>query len=833
MFKSFCLALCALTFTQVLFAQQPGYSITGKVSYKDSGAPAGYTSVTLLPAGIITLTDQNGDYVFPAVPAGDYILSIRNSDYVEVVRAVSVKNESVIVNLDITATSTDFISPVVTRQVEVQSSRADGRTPMAYTGVSREQIKVLNNGQDMPYLLRFTPSLIATSDAGNGVGYTGLWIRGSDPSRINVTVNDIPINDPESQQVFWVNMPDLASSSDVQVQRGVGTSSNGAASFGGSIRVGTNFLNAKPYGELINSFGSFNTQRNTLMAGTGLINEKYAVDVRLSRINSDGYIDRASSDLKSFYTSAARYGKSSTLKLVVFGGAERTYQSWYGTPVSRILNDRDSMLVYASNNGLTEEETENLLNSGRTYNYYTYRNQVDDYTQTHYQLHYSKYFKSITLNVAAHYTSGAGFYEEFREDESYSRYGLNDVVVLSDTISETDIVRRRWLRNHFFGSVGSASYKTKKQTTTLGWAANQYIGEHYGEFVWMQFAGDNDEGDRYYQGNSNKTDGNIYLKSSYAVLNNLDVYADVQLRTITYLTSGLDNDLRNYDVDDQFLFFNPRAGVNYRANDKSRYYASFAVGNKEPNRNDYIDAEPGITPKHETMFDTEVGYQFRSETVFAGLNFYHMQYKNQLVLTGAVNDVGAPVRVNVDDSYRSGIEFEFGTKWKELIVWNANVTLSENKIRKFNESIIDYTEGFDVRLTNYENTDIAFSPAVSGASNLQVNLWQRVAASELKSSHLLTLRLLTKYVGKQFLDNTSNDALAIDPYFVNDLQLMYDVKSTGKASWMISFNVNNAFDAMYSSNGYAFSYIYGTRINEAFYYPQAGRHYMLTLGVRV
>jgi len=822
-----------LTIAIKSIAQDSGFTIAGKITEQVTGNSLAYVSVFLEPTGRQSLSDQNGDYTFSSVPVGEYLLVVKISDFNVLTKAVAVVNASTIADLTMIPTSPDVISPVVSRQVEVQSSRADAKTPMAYTGVSKEQIKVLNNGQDMPYMLRFTPSLIATSDAGNGVGYTGLWIRGSDPSRINVTVNDIPINDPESQQVFWVNMPDLASSADVQVQRGVGTSSNGAASFGGSIRVGTNFLNSKPYAELINSYGSFNTLRNTLMAGTGLIADKFTVDVRLSHINSDGYIDRASSDLKSFYTAAARYGKSSTLKLVVFGGAERTYQSWYGSPVSRLTNDRDSMLTHASNNGLTEKETENLLNSGRTYNYYTYRNQVDDYKQTHYQLHYSNYFNKIILNAAAHYTNGSGFYEEYKEDESFGRYGLNDVVIVNDTITETDVVRRRWLRNHFFGTVGSLNYKTKKQSTTLGWSVNGYIGEHYGEFVWMQFAGENFEGDRYYQGNSNKSDASAYIKSSYSILKNLDVYADLQVRNINYVASGVDNDIRNYIVDDQFLFFNPKAGINYQANKKSRLYASFAVGNKEPNRNDYIDASPGKTPKHETMYDTELGYQCRSEQMFFGLNFYNMHYDNQLVLTGAVNDVGAPVRINVNDSYRRGIEIEFGTKWKNLILWNANLTLSQNRILKFDESIIDYTEGYDVRITKYEDTEIAFSPSVSGASNLQVNLWQRRPATDTESFKLLSLRLLTKYVGKQYLDNTANDALAIAPYFVNDVQLMYDVKSTVKTSWTISFNVNNAFDSMYSSNGYAFSYIAGNRINEAFYYPQAGRHFMVTVGVKV
>ncbi len=825
MFKQFCIAALAMIGAFGSYAQT--FSIGGKVTSGFSDEGIQYAVVIIQELKTLSITDEFGNYQLKNIPPGTYSLEVKYVGHELLQQSVTVVDRNLNVPLKLRGSSE------IGRTVIVQGTKANSNTPIAYSEVGKEEIRRLNNGQDIPYILRFTPSLVATSDAGTGIGYTGLWIRGSDPSRINVTVNDIPLNDPESQQVFWVNMPDFASNTDgIQIQRGVGTSTNGAASLGGTIKLGTTNIKTEPYAELNNTYGSFNTIKNTVMAGTGLIDKKYTFDVRLSNIMSDGYVDRATASMKSFYTSAARYGESSVLKLTVFGGNERTYQSWGGVPVSRMLNNRDSMVVHAGNEGLSDEQTELLLNSDRRYNPYTYKNEVDDYTQTHYQLHYSKYFTDkLTLNLAGHYTRGKGFYEQFRANQDFVDYGLQDVIVQNDTIGSTDLVRRRWLSNHFYGTVGSLIYKTQKLNATVGWAYNEYDGEHFGNFVWMQYAGSNFLDDRYYQGNSLKKDGNVYARALYTIADKWDIYGDVQVRNVRYTSKGNDNDLRAYDVNDNLTFFNPKAGLTWRRTTQEKWYASFAVGNKEPNRNDYIDAIAGAVPVHETLYDTEFGYQRWGKNYRVGVNFYNMQYNNQLVLTGDLNDVGAPIRMNVADSYRRGIELEGGFRYKTFLEWNANITFSQNKIAAFEEAVFSYDIDDYVR-TKHENSDIAFSPSVIAGSQLQFHVWQQNKDEYGVAQQRLTLALLSKYVGKQYLDNTSNEQLTIDPYFINDIQLIYTLPFKAKSMLSVVLACNNAFDSMYSSNGYTYSYIWGSRITEAFYFPQAGRNYMASLNLR-
>lgn len=820
-----------LTAGIVAYAHQTGFRIIGKVVADNSQEAVSMAIVGIEPGGKTAITGENGNFELLNIEPGRYLLTTTFVGYSIAKTEVEIIDADAEVLITLQWNGMLEVPVLLSKEVNVTSTRADRNTPVAFSEITKKEITALNNGQDMPYILRLTPSLVSTSDAGTGIGYTGLWIRGSDPSRINITINDIPINDPESQQVFWVNMPDLASSADgIQVQRGVGTSTNGAASFGGTIKIGTTDIKTKPYAAVNNTIGSFNTAKNTVMAGSGLMDNKYTVDVRLSSIKSDGYIDRASSDLKSFFTSAARYGNSSALKLTVFGGAERTYQSWYGTPISRILNDRDSMLTYASYNGLSDDETENLLNSGRTYNYYTYKNQVDDYRQTYYQLHYSKYFSHFNLNLAGHYTQGGGYYEEYKQGEEYARYGLSDLVLEQDTITSTNVIRRRWLKNHFYGTVGSVNYNQGNLKSTLGWAYNEYIGEHFGELLWLQFAGPVFPGDRYYQGNSKKTDGNLYFKNIYRIKNKLEVYTDLQIRNVNYKTNGLDNDLRPYDIHDNLVFFNPKGGITYNRRTNEKLYFSIACGNKEPNRNDYIDAQEGKSPKHETMYDLELGYQYVNNRFRFGINMYAMEYRNQLVLTGALNDVGAPVRTNVDDSYRRGVELEFGTNYKEKIFLDMNFTLSRNIIRSFEESVSDYSVDYSVQINKFDETPISFSPSAIGASSLEAILYGKKTEF---GSRRVYLRLLSKYVGKQYLDNTGNEELMLDAYFVNDLMAGLDLQKSGGAELSLILGAQNVFNIMYSSNGYAYSYIYGSRISEVFHYPQAGRMWMLTLNLKL
>lgn len=829
MFKRFCIAALAMMGAFQGYAQS--FSIHGKVvnDYTEEALP--HAVIYIQQLNLSTTSDELGNYRLGNVPPGEHLLGVKFVGHDELQRNVKVTDRDVHVAFRLT-------NQTMRKQAIVQGTRANSSTPIAYSEVSKEEIQRLNNGQDIPYLLRYTPSLVATSDAGTGIGYTGLWIRGSDPSRINVTVNDIPINDPESQQVFWVNMPDFGSSADgIQIQRGVGTSTNGAASLGGTIKLGTTNIKPKAYAELNNTYGSFNTIKNTVMAGTGLIDERYTVDMRLSNISSDGFVDRASARMKSFYASGARYGESSVLKLTVFGGNERTYQSWDGVPVSRLLGNRDSMMTYAGYEWLSDEELDHLLSSdSRTYNKHTYKNEVDDYTQTHYQLHYSKHFTDkLTLNLAGHYTRGKGFFEQFKGSAKYANYGLENVITGADTLSRTDLVRRRWLSNHFYGTVGSLMYKTQKLNAVLGWAYNEYDGEHYGNFAWMQYAGSNFLDDRYYQGNSLKKDGNVYARALYTVADKWDIYGDVQVRNVNYTTSGIDNDQRTYDVKNNLTFFNPKVGLTWRRTSKEKWYASFAVGNKEPNRNDFIDAMAGVVPVHETLYDTEVGYQLWGKNYRVGVNLYNMQYNNQLVLTGDLNDVGAAIRMNVKDSYRRGVELEGGLRFNEALEWNANVTLSTNKIKDFDHilyDITDYDNTVEVR-SKYSNTDIAFSPSVIAGSQILWHVWQNKEKENTAGKHRLTLALLSKYVGKQYLDNTSNDELTIDDYFINDVQLIYSIPYRTQGLMSLVVTCNNVLDYKYSSNGYTYGYIIENRtIHQPFYFPQAGRNLLVSLIMR-
>lgn len=710
----------------------------------------------------------------------------------------------------------------------VRSIRASRSTATTYSELDAEEIARRNFGQDMPFILDQEPNVVVNSDAGAGVGYTGIRIRGTDPTRINVTINGIPINDSESHGVFWVNMPDIASSVDnLQIQRGVGTSTNGAAAFGASINMQTNTLKREPYATVTNGYGSFNTWRHTLEAGTGLIADRFSVDARLSKIASDGYIDRATSDLRSFYVSGAYHGKKSLLRLNVFSGKERTYQAWYGTPESRISGDVDAMNAFIARNGLSQAQADNLLNSGRTYNHYTYDNEVDDYQQDHYQLLFShEISRSFNLNLAGHYTRGRGYFEQFRTNDRLSNYGLAPIIVGGDTITRTDLVRQRWLDNHFYGATFSLDYNPGKRfNATLGGAWNQYLGDHFGEIAWMRVAGPNDIFDRYYENNARKNDLNIYVKATYAITTKLSAFADMQYRRIDYTLQGpaapsgqgiiiLEHDI-NWD------FFNPKAGLNYELDSRNRLYASFAVANREPVRRDLNESTPDSRPRHEQLYNTEVGYQRQADRYRFGANAYWMHYIDQLVITGQVNDVGQYTRQNVPLSDRYGIELYGAWDIIRRLTWNANASFSQNRIREFTEFIDDYDNGGQVE-TVHRNTDIAFSPNI-------------VLSSELAYNPIGTLNIafITKYVGGQYLDNTSNKDRMMNPWLVNNIRLSYEFKFKPFKGIGLAVQLNNITNELYEANGYTYSYIYGGEtVTENFYYPQAGFNFMTMLTVK-
>ena len=702
------------------------------------------------------------------------------------------------------------------------------KTPTTFTNVDADEIQKQNLGQDLPFLLNWTPSVVTTSDAGAGVGYTGIRIRGSDPTRINVTINGIPINDSESQGVYWVNMPDFASSTEnVQIQRGVGTSTNGAAAFGASVNLLTNDLKQDAQSNISTSYGSFNTQKYTASYATGLLNDKWAFEGRLSKITSDGYIDRASSDLTSYYLSAGYYGKKSILKFVTFAGKEKTYQSWWGTPESRIKNDTAGMEEVISNNGYTPEQAENLRNSGRTFNYYLYDNEVDDYGQDHYQMHFSTQFNNIwSLNSALHYTKGSGFFEQFRADDDLADYLLDDVTIGGTTISSSDLIRRRWLDNDFYGITYSLNYEKDRLSVTFGGAYNQYDGKHFGEVIWAQYSSNGPIRHRYYESSSDKSDFNAFLKMNFQANDKLNLYGDLQIRTIGYRGNGTDNDLRAIDFDKSYTFFNPKFGATYALNSTSNIYGSFAKGNKEPNRSDIIDAIPETEPKHETLSNVELGYRYSTQNMALNINYYLMDYKNQLVLTGEVNDVGDGVRTNVPDSYRTGIEAQLGIALSRSLNWNVNASLSANKIKRFEEVIFDYGAAFDeyneVR-TAFEDTDISFSPSI-------------IVGSQLTFSPIadLDLSLLSKYVGDQYLDNTLDAGRQIDAFFVNDIRINYAFKAKSFQGANLSLLVNNVLNTEYESSGYTFGYFGGAdyEVRENYYYPQAGTNFLLSLALK-
>ncbi|MFH0894190.1 MAG: TonB-dependent receptor [Bacteroidota bacterium] len=677
--------------------------------------------------------------------------------------------------------------------ITISATRVNESSPTTFTNLNKQQMSERNTGQDMPYLLTNSPSVVVTSDAGAGVGYTGMRIRGTDGTRINVTVNGIPVNDAESSGTYWVDFPDLASSVDnIQIQRGVGSSTNGAGAFGASLNIQTDALNDKPYAEINSSAGSFNTWKNTVSAGTGLLSKHFTFDARLSKLYSDGYIDRAFSDLKSFYLSGGYYGKKDVIRFVTFSGQEVTYQAWYGVP-------KDS------------------LKTNRTYNPYTYANQTDNYLQNNYQLFYTHEFnKKLNANVALHYTKGAGYYEEYREADDLQHYGIDTVFAGSDTVTTSDLIRRRWLDNDFYGTVWSFNYSDfKKISITLGGAYNEYFGDHYGEVIWARFAGNSEINSKYYANTGEKKDFNTFLKCTYNIGKKLSLSGDVQFRHINYSFYGFDNDLRNFDEKVMLNFLNPKAGISYEINNYNNVYTSFAVANKEPNRDDYTQSEPGKYPKQETLYDLETGYRHRSKKFSSQVNLYYMSYKNQLVLTGEINDVGAYNRTNIPESYRAGIELEGKYKPFSKFSVGANLTLSRNRIKNFKAFIDDWDTWLQDSIT-YSETDIAFSPDITGGFFVEYEPFKG-----------LFLSTTSRYVGKQYLDNTFNASRMIDPYCVNDIRISYAFSTKKIKEVSISFQLMNFLNTMYVSNGWTYSYKSGgENYNDNYYYPQAGRNCM-------
>ncbi|HEX7494973.1 MAG TPA: TonB-dependent receptor [Bacteroidales bacterium] len=776
--------------SHAIIFQDTGSVIKGRVTDVNKTALTGAT-IAIENTSVGTHTDTEGNYN----------LSVRK-DILYKVRFSFMGYESQIhefrLNSDTVLNISLLTKSYITEEVFVNATRAGEHTPMSYSSVTKEDISKVNTAQDIPYILGYTPSLVVSSDAGTGVGYTNINIRGTDVKRINVTIDGVPVNDAESHGVWWVDLPDLASSADnIQIQRGVGTSTNGAGAFGATINFQSAALNREPYAEFNSSYGSYNTSKNTLNFGTGLINKRFAIDGRFSKIWSDGYIDRAFSDLKSFYVSGTMYGESCILKLMIFSGVEHTYQAWEGVP-------KDS------------------LKTNRTYNPYNYKNETDNYWQDNYQLHYSKEITSnLNLNVALHYTRGKGYYENLMANSKFSSYNLPDAVYNSDTITTSDFITQRWLKNDFYGFTYSVNYKKNKIDAVIGGGWNQYLGNHFGNIVWAKITTFDGESYQWYHGTGNKKDLNTYLKINYSLTNKLNLFADLQFRNINYSIAGFDENLKNVTQYHKYNFFNPKSGIVYNFNEKQKIYASFGISHREPDRSNFTDADPGKTPVPEKLFDYEAGYEFHNSGFRIKANLYFMNYLDQLILTGKINDVGATILTNVSKSYRQGIEIETEFRILKNLNWYENITMSRNIIPAFT----DYTDNWDTYGQNIailKNKNISFSPSIIAGSVIDYQL--------LKNFHM---SFNSKYVGNQYIDNTQSSERMLNAYMVHSISCFYSIENKIFKTLTCQFVINNLFDKKYETNAWVYKYIERGSLHVMDgYFPQAGINYMFRIGVK-
>jgi iron complex outermembrane recepter protein len=735
-------------------------------------------------------------------------------------------------------TEQDSLQTIDLQQVTVTATMANERTPMTFTNINREKIRKNDFGQDIPFLLQSTPSVVETSDAGAGVGYTGLRVRGSDATRTNVTVDGIPLNDSESQSVYWVNMPDFANSTSmIQIQRGVGTSTNGAGAFGSTINLVTNPLRSEKFINYSGSIGSFNTQKHSISFGSGLLGKHVAVDGRISRITSDGYVDRASSKLGSAYLSATYLKNNSSLRFKIFTGNERTYQSWYGIPFSYV---NDSKLRTYNPAGTEKVDA-------------PYPNQVDDYQQTHGHLTLNHQFSpSLKLNASLHFTHGQGFYEEYRSGQKVKNYFLQDSVKVGEKyVKKTDLTRRLWLDNNFYGGVFSLTYQHGKNEVILGGGLNQYDGKHYGQVLWTEkIPIDVNQPKTFYETTASKSDVNIYAKLNHQIGSKTYAFVDLQARSVGHKTQGFDRKQRDISRDLSWFFFNPKAGLVYNYTEGGQFYGSFAVGNREPNRNDITDAEKIFPLSSEQLLNTELGWKWHNKTVSAGANFYHMAYKNQLVVTGQINDVGEQLRINVPTSYRAGVEMELSWHITEGLRFDYNATLSQNKITDFTEYRDNWDTG-EQDVIKHGTTDIAFSPNVIANASLTYQIWSSATSqipSGLRGSRSqLEVSLSGKHVGKQFVDNTSNENAVLDDYKYGNFRIQYKTGFGKMKNFTAKLLINNILDSKYSSNAWVYRFNSpsyderpdnpytrlenGSVYNQMGYFPQAGRNFLLGFSV--
>ena len=671
-------------------------------------------------------------------------------------------------------------------EVIVSSVRVKDNIPIAFNNVSKEEISKRNFGQDIPILLNFLPNVVTSSDAGAGIGYTGIRIRGVNSQSTNVTINGIPYNDAESLGTFWVDLPDFSSSvENLQVQRGIGTSVNGSSAFGASINILTDKISQNPYFESANTIGSFNTVKNNFRFSTGLLNETIEFSGRLSKIDSDGYIERASSDLKSYFLQLSYKKNKTLLKFLNFGGHEITYQAWNGIDLQTLENNRTynpSGLYYDLNGEIRFHE-----------------NEVDNYKQDHFQFHWTQSFsENLSSNLGLNLTNGKGYYEQYNENGS------------------EDFITRKWLDNQFYVINYTLNYLKNNNNIIFGSTYSEYNGDHFGETIWSQNSGDIEFTDLFYNGNGLKKDFSNFIKSIYQISNDVSIYADLQLRNIDYQTTGSTSNIDQLVVDKKYSFLNPKAGLNYDINQKNKIYFSLSKAHREPTRSDF---ENNINIQPEELIDYELGWKYNSEKFFFNSNLYYMGYKNQLVLTGALDDVGSPIRENSGKSYRTGIELESVYKATNKLNISANISFSENKN-------LDYKTNYNGVITDWGDTDISFSPNVISSAGIQFS-----------ASQDLTLTFLNKFVGNQYMSNTESNISKLSSYSTTDLNIFYTTKNSAYFSEIIvTAMINNIFNKEYVSNGYYYTYDDTwsdpnliTTIEGTGYYPQAKRNFLLGL----
>jgi len=797
------LAICFIGLTT-----QAQVRLGGTVSDSQDSKQLPGANMILEKSGKNAVSDENGRFLISGIRPGTYTLRVSFIGYATIKQVLILQRDT---NIAIRMEQ----AAILGEEVNVTATRAQAKYPVAYTDITSGQIKSINMGKDMPYLIQNTPSTVVTSDAGTGIGYTGINIRGTDLTRINVTINGIPQNDPESQGVWFVDLPDMASSSDnIQIQRGVGTSTNGAGAFGASINILTTKLNPDPYGELDVSGGSYHTLKSTLRFGTGLLSNHLSFDGRFSYIHSDGYIDRAFSNLGSWYLSGGYYGSKTTFRLILFSGKEKTYQAWGGVPKDSLATNRrfNPMGMYYDQNGQIQY----------------YNNQTDNYVQTHFQAIFSQQLmKGWDLNLAAYYTKGSGYYENYEQNASFSSYGLPDVILGSDTVSSTNLVNRKWLDNDLYGLTFSSNYKPGDRfNLILGGAWSRYSGDSYGKIIWAQYASSSSNSWNWYDGRGIKTDFDIFGKINYTFWKKLSLFADLQYRYVNYTLSGTIENLRRLDQDHVFNFFNPKLGLSFAFSDHHQAYFSFAVGNREPSRDNYKDADTNRMPSPERLYDWELGYTAKYKWFTANANLFYMNYSNQLVLTGEINSVGEAIMVNVPHSYRLGIEISAGIDIIKQLRFDMAATFSQNKIRDFTQYIDEFDSAWNFKgqqSTYLGKTDLSFSPNVVLSGILTY-----------KPIKNLSVSWNSRYISRQYIDNTSNSGRALNAYFVNGLGAAYAIHPRWMKEIAFSFIVSNIFSSKYESNAWVYPYLQGGSYYESNgYFPQAPANYLVGISLKI